>query len=60
MNNLKEILYSKGMTQEDLAKEINVNQETISRWVNGRHKPRAKHLKQISEVLDIEIKDLLE
>jgi len=41
---LKHILKSYNMNQLDLAKELGVPQETISRWMSGRANP--SHLAQ--------------
>jgi transcriptional regulator with XRE-family HTH domain len=59
MDKLKNLLYIKGYTQEEMAAKLGVNQETISRWVNNKHKPRAKYLRKMAEILEVEIKDLL-
>lgn len=59
MDKLKNLLYIKGYTQEEMAVKLGVNQETISRWVNGKHKPRAKYLREMAKILEVEITDLL-
>jgi transcriptional regulator with XRE-family HTH domain len=59
MNKLKELLYVNGYTQEEMANKIGVAQETFSRWVNGKNKPRVKYMRKMAEILEVEIKDLL-
>lgn len=57
---LKEIRLNKGITQEDLAKELNVGQNTISQWETGERTPRVPTLIKLAEVLDCSVGELLE
>jgi transcriptional regulator with XRE-family HTH domain len=59
MENLRDILYRKGYTQQDFANKLGVRQETVSRWVNGVTRPRADMLKKMSQILHVSIKDLI-
>ena len=47
-----------GLTQIDLAKEMNVTQANISQWETGEAMPRAEKLPQLAKVLQCEISDL--
>lgn len=42
----------RGITQEQLAKEMNVSRQTISHWENGRAMPDIDTIKRLSQVLD--------
>ncbi len=42
---------AKGMTQDQLAAEINITRQGVSRWENGKSLPDAETLKRISQVL---------
>jgi DNA-binding XRE family transcriptional regulator len=43
--------YLKGMTQETLAKEAQVNESTICNCENGKHKPFGKTLQKLTVLL---------
>ena len=55
----KAIRKNKGMTQEELAIKLNVARQTISKWEKGLSVPDAEMVQKISEILDIDIKQLL-
>lgn len=47
-------------SQIELAKELNIRQQTIGEWENGRNKPNIDQLLNICEVFKITPNDLLE
>lgn len=57
--NLKEIREEKGLTQEQLAKAINVVRQTVSKWERGLSMPDVDLLMKIAHVLDCTIDRLL-
>jgi putative transcriptional regulator len=57
---LKRVLELKGIKQRWLADELGVTEVTISNWVNNRTYPSLETLNSISQILNIEIKELLE
>lgn len=57
--NLKKIRKEKGMTQEELAQKINVTRQAISNWENDKSQPDIEALKKISDILQIEIEELI-
>jgi transcriptional regulator with XRE-family HTH domain len=57
--NIKAIRKNKGMTQEELAIKLNVARQTISKWEKGLSVPDAELVQKISEILDVDIKQLL-
>lgn len=56
---LKEIIKSKGMKQTFIAQKIGVSVVTVSNWVQEKSTPSEKHLKKLSELLQVQIKDLV-
>ena len=47
-------------TQEQVAKLLNVNQNTISNWENGIAKPKTKDLQRIAKLYGVSISELIE
>lgn len=46
------------MTQEDLAKQLHVSPQAISKWENGHSLPETALLPQLARILDVSIDDL--
>lgn len=57
--NLKEIREEKGLTQDQLAKQVNVVRQTVSKWERGLSMPDVDLLMKIAEVLDCTVGRLL-
>ena len=49
----------KGMTQEELAKKLNVTDRAISHWENGRRLPDIFLFKSICEIFNISVNELI-
>lgn len=49
-----------GLTQNELAKMINVSDKAVSKWESGNGMPDISNLKALSNALNIKIEDLLE
>lgn len=58
MNNLKELREKANLTQESLAKLINVDRSTIAKWETGEASPRSDKLPTLANVLNCTIDDL--
>lgn len=52
MNNIKTLRTKRNITQVDLAKKINVKQETISAYESGKAQPSADALVKIADYLN--------
>ena len=57
--NLKNLRKSKGYSQEQLAVQLNVVRQTISKWEKGISVPDAQMLMEIAELFDVPVSDLL-
>lgn len=57
--NLKKIRKDKGYTQEELAKELNVVRQTVSKWEKGLSLPDADILSKIADILETDVNILL-
>ncbi len=58
--NIKELRTKKGLTQEDLAKLVNVRRETIVFLEQGKYVPSLKLAYDISKVFRQRIEDIFE
>ncbi len=56
---IKEKRKDLGLTQEDLAKKLNVTNKSISKWENGKCMPDVSLIEPLCNELDITINDLL-
>lgn len=57
---IKKLRETKGMTQSDLAKKLNISDKTVSSWENGTRLPRMGMVESISEILGVSKSDLFE
>lgn len=57
--NLKKIRKDKGYTQEELAKELNVVRQTVSKWEKGLSLPDVDILSRIADILETDVNILL-
>lgn len=57
--NLKRLRIERGMKQEELAQRMHVSRQTVSGWETGRRQPDLDTLKQLAEVLDADIHELI-
>jgi len=56
---IKELLKSKGMNQDDLAKALNITPQAVSKSLNGINTFDVENLKTISELFEVTIDDIL-
>ena len=49
----------KNMTQQELAKKLNITDRAISHWENGRSMPDAGIMLELCKLLDINVNELL-
>ena len=59
INRLKAVLAEQGKTNRWLAVELKKNETTISRWCTNEVQPPVETMLQIAELLNIDIKELL-
>lgn len=57
---LRELRKSKGITQEDLASELNLTQKRISRYETGENEPDFATLVRFADYFDVSVDYLLE
>lgn len=59
INRLKVVLVEHGKTNKWLAEELDKNETTVSRWCTNEVQPSLETLIQISELLNIDVKELI-
>ena len=57
---LKELRKEKGLTQEQLAEKMSVSGRTVSRWETGSNMPDLDILIELSDLYDVDIRELLD
>ena len=57
--NIKNARKAKGISQEEMAIELNVVRQTVSKWEKGLSVPDADILIRIADLLDVSVNDLL-
>lgn len=58
-NRLKQLRKEKGITQLKMAMDLNMNQNTISRYENGSHQADYETLKKLADYFDVSIDYIL-
>ena len=58
-NRLKELRKEKGLTQTDLAEQLEVTKLTIHNWENGVYSIKSDRLKKLCEIFDVDATYLL-
>ncbi|WP_221656672.1 helix-turn-helix transcriptional regulator [Bacteroides uniformis] len=59
LNQLKAVLAKKKRTNKWLAEQLGVNQTTVSKWCTNTTQPDLQTLKRITELLEVNIQDLI-
>ena len=59
LNSIKEVLDEKGISQTWLAKKLDKSFNTVNSYVCNRSQPNLETLLQISEILNVNMRDLI-
>lgn len=59
INRIKIVLVEQNRTGKWLAEQLNENEATVSRWCTNESQPSLDTLIKISEVLNVDVRDLL-
>ena len=59
INRIKIALVENGKTGKWLAEQVGKNEATVSRWCSNKMQPSLDTLVRISELLDIDVKNLI-
>lgn len=58
-NKILELRKKKNLSQENLAEQLNVTRQTISKWELGETAPDIKQAKELSKIFDISLDELV-
>ena len=59
LNRIKEVLDEKGISQTWLAKKLDKSFNSVNSYVCNRTQPNLETLLQISQILNVDLKDLI-
>jgi len=59
MNRIKELLQQKNTTQKELSEQLHKSYNMVNSYAQNRRQPSVETLYQISELLDVSVKELL-
>lgn len=59
LNRIKEVLEDKGISQTWLSKRLNKSFNSVNSYVCNRTQPNLETLLQISQILQVDLKDLI-
>lgn len=59
LNRIKEVLEEKGISQTWLAKKLDKSFNSVNSYVCNRSQPNLETLLQISQILNLDMKDLI-
>lgn len=59
LNNIKEILLSKGIKASFVAKKLGCNPNTVYNWTHQRSQPSLEALNQLATIINCKVSDLI-
>jgi len=60
MNRLREVLKKRGIQQKWLAEKLGMTPVMVSLYTNNKRQPKLDTLIRISEILDVDLKELIQ
>lgn len=57
--NIRTVRKERGISQEELAMQLNIVRQTVSKWEKGLSVPDAQLLIKLAEILKVPVSDLL-
>lgn len=57
--NIRNLRKEKGLTQAELGKRLNVTQQMIGQYENGKNSPQMDTLKKIASALEVKVADIM-
>jgi putative transcriptional regulator len=60
MNRIKEVLEEKGIKQKWLAEQLGKSYNMVNSYIQNRQQPRLEILFEIAQILNVEVKELIQ
>jgi putative transcriptional regulator len=60
MNRIKEVLEKKGIKQKWLAEQLGKSYNMVNSYIQNRKQPRLEILFEIAQILNVEVKELIQ
>ena len=60
LNRLRVVMAEKNKTNRWLAEKLDINENTVSKWVNNSQQPNLMTFYKISVLLEVDMRDLFE
>jgi transcriptional regulator with XRE-family HTH domain len=60
MNRIKEVLEKKGIKQKWLAEQLGKSYNMVNSYIQNRQQPRLEILFEIAQILNVEVKELIQ
>lgn len=57
---LRQIRESKGLTLQQVAEKVGLSYQAVALYEQGLRKPKIDTIKKLAEVLDVDVKEILE
>ena len=57
-DNFNRIIAEKNITQQKIASDLDLSQQAISLWVNGKRMPSKTNMIRLAKILDVSVDDL--
>ena len=58
MNNIKKVIYDKGLLKNHIARKMGIVPSNISNWISGERTPSKPRIKMLCKILGCKEKDL--
>lgn len=58
-NSIKKLREEKGMTQDELAEQLNVTRQAVSSWETGKTQPDIETLTRLAEIFDVSVERII-
>ena len=58
VRNMHRFMEEKGITQADIAGQMNLTASTVSDWYNGKNYPRVDAMQRLAALLDVSMREL--
>lgn len=58
MPTIRQLRESRNLSQEDVARQLDVSVTTVYRWERGANPPQRKHARRLAEMFDVPVSEI--